>query len=516
VSMNVDRAEIERARTLIAEGLGLWVDDERLNDLAAFLEERALELRSSGVTEYLQQLAHGRNGDELRAVAERMTVGETYFFRDWDQFRALTGVVLPDYARRCGVPRSLRILSAGCASGEEAFSLAILLREQLINTPAWDVTLVGIDVNPVALKRARRARYSSWALRETPKDLRERYFRPDGRELALNEEVRQKVLFEERNLVGEDARFWRPGAFDVIFCRNVTMYFTPEAARAVIARIASALSPGGYLFLGYAENLRGISNEFHLLHTHTAFYYQLRESSPEPTAPSTTWPVWEPSLLRGPAIADATSGSWVEVIRGASQRIAVLIPDSEQPPSSAAPADPLAPAEARRSAWNLSLVLELLREERFSEAITALGALPPEARVDPDVQLLHAVLLTNLGRADEAEAVCTRLLGVDELNAGAHYLMALCREHAGDPRRAFEHDEAAVYLDPDFAMPHLHMGLLARRAGDRLSARRKLAQASDLLAREDPSRILLFGGGFSRQGLMQLSLSELRACGGEP
>jgi chemotaxis protein methyltransferase CheR len=111
-----------------------------------------------------------------------------------------------------------------------------------------------------------------------------------------------------------------------------------------------------------------------------------------------------------------------------------------------------------------------------------LRALPPESGSDHDAQLLRAVLLTNGGAVEEAEDVCRRLLASDELNAGARYLMALCREHAGDRPAAAEHDRAAIHLNPRFAMPHLHLGLLAKRAGDVATARHELGEASGLLA----------------------------------
>jgi chemotaxis protein methyltransferase CheR len=125
------------------------------------------------------------------------------------------------------------------------------------------------------------------------------------------------------------------------------------------------------------------------------------------------------------------------------------------------------------------------------------------------------VLLTNHGRLQESEEVCRRLLAVDELNAGAHYLMALCCEQGGDAGRAIEHGLTAIYLDPGFAMPHLHLGILAKRTGDDTSAQRELGQALVLLANEDASRILLFGGGFSRDALLQLCRTQLRAAGGQ-
>jgi chemotaxis protein methyltransferase CheR len=112
--------------------------------------------------------------------------------------------------------------------------------------------------------------------------------------------------------------------------------------------------------------------------------------------------------------------------------------------------------------------------------------------------------------------VCRRLLKIDELNSGAHYVLALCREGARDQPAAANHDQVAVYLDPAFAMPRLHLGLLARRAGDSGTARRELAQALALLQREDASRLLLFGGGFNREALLGLCRAELIACGGKP
>jgi chemotaxis protein methyltransferase CheR len=124
------------------------------------------------------------------------------------------------------------------------------------------------------------------------------------------------------------------------------------------------------------------------------------------------------------------------------------------------------------------------------------------------------VLLTITGDPRQAERVCARLLEVDELSAEAHYVMALCREHAGDVAAAATHDQYALYLDPGFAMPRLHLGQLAMRAGERDVARREFARAVVLLAAEDGARILLLGGGFTRESLTDLCRTGLVACGG--
>jgi chemotaxis protein methyltransferase CheR len=162
------------------------------------------------------------------------------------------------------------------------------------------------------------------------------------------------------------------------------------------------------------------------------------------------------------------------------------------------------------------VALELLQQERYQEALEVVHRLPPESAADPDAQLLRAVLLTNCGDLPGAEGACRQLLSSDDLNAGAHYQMALCREHAADLGGAMEHDRMAVYLDSAFSMPHLHLGLLAKRLGDRPLACRELGQAIQLLRREDASRILLFGGGFSREALRAVVRAELRVCGESP
>lgn len=508
------RREVERFRASVTLRLGLRFDDGKLDFLAEVLHRR---LESTGRTPetYLGGIeATDAAPDELREVAKELTVTETYFFRSVAQFRAFSELALPARMAAPSGRRRLRILSAGCASGEEAFSLAMLVRD-LPAAVGWEVEIRAIDVNAAMLAKAARGRYTTWSLRETPPEVLARCFRAEGRELILDADFRSMVTFEERNLIDPDPAFWQPGVFDVIFCRNVVMYFTPEIARAVIGRFSRSLAPGGFLFLGYAETLRGLSNDFHLRHTHETFYYQRREGSeqPEDDRPDHGGHLppsgWEPSL----PVAITADDSWVETIRRASERIQSLTapaPPRAGPAVSAAAAGTV----ARKSIWDLGFAIELMRQERFSEADALLANLPPESAGDADVLLLRAVLLTHGGDLAAAERLCAEVLRLDEMSAGAHYVTALCREDAGDPRGAVDHAQVATYLDPGFAMPRLHLGLLARRAGDHGAARRELEEALGLLQREDPSRLLLFAGGFSREALITLCRSELASCGG--
>jgi chemotaxis protein methyltransferase CheR len=503
VSIPATPDELERFRSAIVAQIGLQFEDAKVAFLREVLQRRTDRLTCS-TTSYLSKLEHDAPQGELAALAEELTVGETYFFRHNDQFRALVEVALPERMRKRATVRSLRLLSAGCASGEEAYSLAIAVQEAVTDR-GWNVAIQAIDLNPLALQKAERARYSAWALRETPPALKQKWFRCDGRELMLDDDVRRAVHFAIGNLAANDPVLWQPAVYDVIFCRNVLMYFAPEQMRAAIARMAASLLPGGYLFLGHAETLRGISDDFVLCHSHDAFYYRRKDHLRPIDASHDPVPA-NRVTMPAPALSPAVPATaWVDAIRQASERVAHLV-------SANGKNDPR-PPQAR---WRLAPAFDLLRHERFGEALDYVRNGPPESKDDPDVLLVKAVLLVQSGQFAAAAEACQRLLLIDGLNAGAHYVLALCREHAGERERATEHDRLATHLDPGFAMPRLHCGFLSRQAGDRDGARRELTQALLLLKREDVSRLLLFGGGFSRDVLIALCQSAIVECGERP
>ncbi len=507
---SADSTDVERFRGIVASRLGLSFDDSKLAFLADVLNRRRNTTGQSSAA-YLgrfESLSHGK--EELRALAADLTVNETYFFRNQDQFRAMVHNVLPSrITARAGL-RQIRVLSAGCASGEEAYSLAIILREN-IPDPSWTISIRAVDISPAMLAKAKQARYSAWALRETPPEIQRRWFSRADADFLLNRAIREAVIFEEHNLVEDDPDLWKAQSYDVVFCRNVIMYLTPETARAVVGRIARSLVPGGFLFLGHAETLRGLSQDFHLEHTHDTFYYRNKDASelvqrqPEYSLPLSAGAGLEilPALVEDGA-------TWVDAIRRAAERIQTLSDNSQVHHSGRSKASPVQTASHRAQ------LLDLLGQERFDDALAFAQTLPAESTADPDSLLLRAALLTHAGQLQGAETACNELLCIDEMSAGAHYLLALCMEGRGDGAAAAEHDRVAVYLDPVFAMPRLHLGLLARRAGDRASARIEFGRAMTLLQREDSLRLLLFGGGFRREALVALCRTEFVACGGQP
>lgn len=436
------------------------------------------------------------------SLIQDLTVGETYFFRQWDHFLALTGKVIPERLRARAEDKRLHVLSAGCSSGEEAYSLAMSIHSHFPELASWKVEVKGVDINPASLAKAAKGIYSKWSLRDLPEQLRQRFLIPQEHAFLVEEGVRRKVVFERRNLSEPNHDLWPYEHYDLIFCRNMLMYYTQQGAAELVARMAHALVPGGYLFLGSAETLRGLSTEFEHCYTHNTSYYQLRpglgsalghavgaSASLDPANGST----WDPL------------DTWVRSIARASDRIATL---SARTPSQGGDPGPSDNGTDPLEHPGLERALDLTRQERFREA---LSALPTPAQGGMGSMLLRAVLLLDLGRSIEALAACTELLALDPVNSNAHYVMALCLEHGGDPVSAVRSDQCAASLDAGFAMPWLHQGILARSQGDLFLARTNFERALALLPGEERTRLRLFSGGFGREGLAQLCRSSLMA-----
>jgi chemotaxis protein methyltransferase CheR len=224
--------------------------------LESRVAERRRALRCASARGYLE-LLEGPDGEgELERLLEALRVGETRFFRQPAHLRALRRVALPELAARVLAarrPPSIRAWSAGCASGEEPYSVAMVLMDWAAGrAEAWRVEVLATDLSPEALTLARAGHYNDAALADLPGDLRRRHLAPHDGGHAISPELRRVVRFERRNLM-EQAPGREPG-FDLIFCCNVLIYLEREAQRRVLERLVAALHPGGYLFLGSAES----------------------------------------------------------------------------------------------------------------------------------------------------------------------------------------------------------------------------------------------------------------------
>ena len=288
----ISAAELGEFASAIAARFGHQPDERRNDTLRAVLGGRMRQTGARGFAEYKGLLAGASSASaEWAALAPLLTVPETYFYRMPEHFDALVEEALPRLfaeRRKAGIAeRGLRMLSAGCATGEEAYTLRMVLterlRERLPAAAGWRIAIEGVDLSAAALERAREGVYSEWSLRATDALRRRRWFQAAGKQFRLNAEARAGVSFRQENLLvapegGE--------LYDVIFCRNVLIYFTDAAMRQAIAGLSARLAVGGYLFLGPAESLRGLTREFQVCHARETFFYRRKEVTEAARAPA--------------------------------------------------------------------------------------------------------------------------------------------------------------------------------------------------------------------------------------
>lgn len=234
--------------------------------------------------------------------------GETYFFRDQGQSDLLRLRLLPELIERRRNAKTLRLWSAGCASGEEAYSLAMLVDMLLPERGGWDIFILGSDVNPAALAKARDGRYGPWSFRMAPSMLQQRYFRRMGEEWELDERIRRMVSFHAGDLIGEPFPAGELRDMDLILCRNVFIYFEAQAVNAVAEKLACTLREGGYLMTGHTELMgHRIRNLQSRLFVEGVVYRRTAPGMPLPAAVPAAIPPASRSAPR-PAVAQRVPG----------------------------------------------------------------------------------------------------------------------------------------------------------------------------------------------------------------
>lgn len=269
--------DFEKFREFFYRKTGIQFESTKRYFVDKRLLERISATQSGCFRSYFTMLRFQASGEELQALTNLMTVNETYFFREEYQFKCLVESILPDVVRRKQPGQTIRIWSIPSSSGEEAYSIAIYLLEMWPEIANWDVELISSDIDTDILRSARRGRYGPRSVQHLPQNLLKRYFKKllDG-DYQINDELREAVEFTRVNLNDPaDTRPYR--GFDIIFCRNLLIYFD-ELSRAKAAEVFfDALNPGGYICLGHSESMSRITSLFSVRKFPHAIVYQKPE-----------------------------------------------------------------------------------------------------------------------------------------------------------------------------------------------------------------------------------------------
>jgi len=407
---------------------------------------------------------------QIETLASHLTVGETYFFREKRSFEALEQHILPALLHaREHTERRLRIWSAGCCTGEEAYSIAMLLDRLIPDSEQWNVTILATDINPAFLSKAAQGVYGEWSFRDTPAWVRARHFNHGkNARFEIQPRIRKRVTFSYLNLADDvyPSLTNNTNAMDVIFCRNVLMYFTAARAKQVIENFHRSLVDGGWLIVSPVETSNSLFSRFAAVGFPGAVLYRKLASTESP-AVATTYPAAAPGLLAETLppesmIADAALAT----------------------PLHAAPLNPDRPA--------------LRPGERPPFDMDASAAPSRTARA-----------CANQGKLAEAAEWCEKAVAADKLNPAHPYLLATIRQEQGQYDLAVQSLMRALYLDPDFVLAHFALGNLRLAQGRRREAERHFRNTLALLHQHPRDETLPESDGLSAGRLVEIITSVL-------
>jgi chemotaxis protein methyltransferase CheR len=528
-----ERLNIAEFRVLseyVQEVCGLRFADDKYAQVAEVIVARMSEWGFRCFSDYLRMLRSSPGGkDELTHLATLLTVGETYFFRNKEHWRAFEEFALPWLVQRSTATgrRQIRIWSAGCSTGEEAYTAGIVLRRSLPDLARWSVEIIGTDISLVAIAAARKAVYTQNSFRGVPPEVRRQYFEQvGGGRYRLSADVREMACFRKLNLLdGADMRRMRE--VDVIFCRNVLIYFNATSAGTVLAHFHRSLLPGGYLFLGPTEHLYSSFPGFASLEVCNTFVYRsVPHNVRDITSDDTVEQPQQESHRLGTAEGFAeghrpSNGRGRSAIKGADgAKGAGCDQDEAQAHLSASAAAAVhdetafppatATAEGKPSLDDLRLraVGHLCAEEN-AEARRVFQEILQ--RAPDDMQSLLGTAIVNAGRGDGEPALehCYRVLQKHPLCAEAYCVMALVHEALGDNALAQRELEKAIYLDGGFSIAHFRLVGLHDRLGRPDAAERELNNVLKALPDDDEQRVRVYSGGFDKGTIRRICEQRL-------
>ncbi len=509
----------------VEDHLGLYFPKERTGDLERALRgvsaDSGFENPEACIRSFL--LAPATRA-QIEALASHMTVGETYFFREEKTFDVLKERILPELIRcRREKGRHLRVWSAGCATGEEPYSISILLHSMLPDFKNWDISILATDINPAFLQKASRGIYGEWSFRNAPPMFRERYFRKAAKDRSgsnprfeLIPLIKERVAFQYHNLAVDICPSLTNGtnAMDIIFCRNVLMYFSRGVQEEVSRKFYNSLAEGGWLVVSPVEMSASLFSSFSQVSFPAVSLYKkapgkvktgppvIVQTDTEKTFPGffdedgklqtsedfpLFWPASESQTLPDPRI---------------------LLTDTGFNEPGTGPKE-----EIRREASTglYQNVLALYQAGRYAEAADEAGRLIKNSgNEDTPALVLLARIYANMGRLDDALGMCEKAISSDKLDPGPYYLLAVIQQEMGLSEESEATLKRILYLDPGFVLAWFAMGNLARRQGRAGESKKQFKNALSAMDRYGQDDLIPESGGLTAGRLAEIININIR------
>ncbi len=450
--------------------MGLHFYEKNHKDLVRKIDEAARAFGYENSNDFLQWFkSHEFSDTETGLLASHLTIGETYFLREKRSFDFLEQIYLPGLIhKRFASDQRISVWCAGCATGEEAYSLAITLTQSIPDIKNWNISILATDINPVFLEKAKKGIYTKWSFRSISESFIEKYFiKTSEKEYQIIPEIRKMVRFSSLNLADFDyssVKGSRSTLIDIIFCRNVLIYFSADFARQVTERFYESLSEGGILVVSAVEMSSMIAAQFNRINFSGFTIYN--KGIPAPA---------KASLIKHDILPDK--------------------PDLRGYPPPLKRADPPLREKVTR------------RVPDLSKSSASASAPVVEPKPEPVNHYALAKEAADRGKLQDAGEWCVKGIGINKLDPALHYLLATVMQEEGNDEKAILELKTALYLDPGFVLAHFLLGNLSLKAGQRDIGMKSFRNALSSLKRMQDSDILPESDGLTVERFKQIIMS---------
>jgi chemotaxis protein methyltransferase CheR len=477
MNRNLTDIELSMVCEVIASRMGLHFPVERWTMLRRNLVLAAREFGFHNMNGFIQWLMSSElSKGQIMILASHLTISETYFWREPQVFKALTDFVLPELIKsKKNKEKCIRIWSAGCSTGEEPYSIAIALHKTIQKIEDWNITILATDINPRAISKAVTGIYGTWSFRNSPSWLKSNWFHhKEDRQYEIIPEIKKMVTFTCLSLV-EMSAISNTNTMDIIFCRNVLMYFTNEWINKISKDLFHSLSEEGWFVVSSSELSSGVFPQFTPVNFPGAVLYRKTKNGSAHSLSSVAFLEKEIQPLQSfqpiqPLSAETFFNHRNEVKVVEKEDIQLLYPPTlQQSPANIKPA-----------------------EESITDRIFAIR------------------LLADQGHLGEALSICNEAIKFYKLSPGLYFLRASILQELDKSSEAIASLKQVIYIDPDYIMGHFALGNLFIRQGNAMNAERYFNNALDLLSRCSIDDILPESEGLSVKYIREIIFANMQ------
>lgn len=511
---------------LISANTGLHIREQDKRDLSEKLHKRMKLLKLSAPEQYYQLLntcnyhnslgqtltdsraLHWTNTERDREWEELtflLTIGETYFFRDHGQIALLRNRILPELieSKRSETKRSLRIWSAGCSTGEELYSLAILVKELIPDWNKWNILILGTDINSQSIEKAKQGIYDSWSFRMVEPKLKQRYFKQQQTKWEVDQQIRSMVKFCNGNLLADPF----PNAtsdiynMDIIVCRNVFIYFNSQTISVILKKFYNTLNSQGYLIAGHTELYGQNLGQLQAKVFPESVVYQRSEEKLGDTQSTSSLKLPQQAYINSKDIAIAPT-SFSQPLSKAISKATKLHLAPNKTVSGLQPVHSVSPLPSTKETTDtteivLSQAEALFKNGDYQRVIKELEQITKQHPNNFDAYYLMAQAFANLGDSKQATEYCQQALKLDASSVAPYYLLAHIAEEQGNSDKAKDLFKKIIYLAPSSISAYLELGGIYDSEGDTSRARKMRTTALELLKVLPPNSVVEYHEGIT-------------------